>query len=366
MTVRVAHVLNSPGNGGVPRVALALVRHLDPTKIANHVFYLKPGAGDDLFDDDRIPVRHAGSDSKADAMADLVAWLERHRIDILHTHSFRPNLYARMAGAVLRPAGLRIVAHYHNDYSDKWHGAALALERSLGDVTDAALAVSAPVATHVATLTGSRPEVLANGVDLDRVTGGDRTAGRIALGLPDRALVVGLVGRICRQKGVDTFVEAAFQLCPRLPQARFIVIGDHEDKALASKLSGRIAASDWANRILLAGHRRDMADCFAAMDVLVAPSRWEGFGLALAEAMAAGVPLIATDVGGIPEVVGSAGRLIAPDDPDTLAAEIETMTGQGFDRDPLIAAGKARARRFDWSIAGDRLAELYARLGPRP
>lgn len=362
MTLRIAHVLNNPGRGGVPRVAHALVRHLDPERFANHLFYLKPGDGADLFDDIDIPRRVATSASKATAMVELVAWLDMHRIDILHTHSFRPNLYARMAGAVLRPTGLRIAAHYHNEYADKWNPETLALERRLAAITDAGLAVSRPVACQVSEVTGLVPAVLENGIDLSRVTGGDRTAGRASLGLPPHALVVGLIGRICVQKGIDTFVEAAIRLCPRLPQVHFVVVGDAEDRDIARAVCQSIEAAGYADRIVLRDHREEIADTYAALDLLVAPSRWEGFGLVAAEAMAAGVPVIASAVGGLPTVVGDAGRLLSAMGPETLATEIEGLLGDEDRRKLLITAGKVQSTRFDWETSADRLGGIYAGL----
>lgn len=365
MKLRVAHVLNAPGSGGVPRVAHALVRHADPDRIAPHLFYLKPGTGPDLFDDIDMPRRAAASGSKALAMTELVAWLDSHRIDILHTHSYRPNLYARMAGAVLRHTGLKIVAHYHNDYSDKWTGDALVLERRLASVTDAGLAVSEAVAGHVADRVGLTADVLENGIDLQRVTGGDRRAGRRALGLPAGDPVVGLVGRVCWQKGVDTFVDAALELCARGPAAHFVVVGDHEDATLVGKLRARIAAAGLEDRITLAGYREDMADVLAALDLLVAPSRWEGFGLALAEAMAAGVPVVASAVGGIPSVTGHAARLVPPDDARALACEISALLTDPAARDAMRTAGLAQAKRFHWAGSAAKLEAHYNRLGAR-
>lgn len=358
MTLRVAHVLNSPGHGGVPRVAHALVRHLDPKHVANHVFYLKPGDGTDLFDDVDIPRRVAASASKANAMTALVAWLEAHRIDILHTHSFRPNLYARMAGAVLKP-DLKIVAHYHNEYADKWRGDILVLERNLARVTDVALAVSDAVACHVNTETGLQPKVLENGVDMARVTGGCSSAGRARLGVPKEAQAVGLVGRICRQKGVDTFVDAAMRLCPLFPKARFVVVGDAEDQKLAMDLCQRIETAGLSDRIAFKDHAEDIADIYAALDLLVAPSRWEGFGLVAAEAMAAGVPVIAGDVGGLPGVLNDAGQTVPPDDANALCTAIERVLTDTATQKRMIRAGKRQTARFDWSVAADRLASIY-------
>lgn len=363
MRLRVAHVLNSPGRGGVPRVAHALARHSDPDRIAAHVFYLKPGEGPDLFEDMDIPRRVAETGSKAVAMAELVAWLDAQRIDVLHSHSFRPNLYARMAGAVLRPAGLRMVAHYHNDYGDKWTGDALVLERRLGGVTDAAIAVSEAVAGQVAAEVGLRPEVIGNGVDLGRVVGGNRARGRHALGIAADRLLVGLVGRICRQKGIDLFVEAAERLCAGHPQAAFVVAGDAEDAGLRRDLGQRIDAAGLGERIVFAGHREDMADVLAALDLLAAPSRWEGFGLMLAEAMAAGVPVVASDVGGIPSVVGGAGRLVPAEDPAALAAALGALLRDPAEREALRRAGLARAERFDWERSAAEVEAVYRRAG---
>ncbi|MGB3314256.1 MAG: glycosyltransferase, partial [Albidovulum sp.] len=210
----------------------ALIRHTDPGRVAAHVFYLKPGQGH--LGDPSIPCRAATSASKASAMMELVGFLDQHRIDVLHTHSYRPNLFGRMAGAVLRPSGLRIVAHYHNDYDGKWDADTLCVERRLATITDAGFAVSSSVATHVAIRVGLVCELAENGVDRARVTGGDRTRGRASLGLQSEHQVVGLVGRVCRQKGTDTFVDAAIRMSGTLPQAQFVALGDFEDAELAA------------------------------------------------------------------------------------------------------------------------------------
>ena len=355
--LRVAHVLNSPGRGGVPRVVDALIRYADPSRVASHVFYLKPGTG--RFGDLDIPCRAATSASKATAMTELVSFLDRHRIDILHTHSFRPNLYGRMAGAVLRPAGLRIVAHYHNDYDDKWDAESLVVERRLAEVTDIGFAVSGAVAAHVAERVGLVCEVVENGIDRARVTGGSRTAGRTALGLGKEDLVVGLVGRLCRQKGIDIFVDAAIRSAVKLPQARFVVLGDIEDTELFVSLTARIEEAGFAGRIRLAGYREDMADMFAALDLLAAPSRWEGFGQMLAEAMAAGVPVVASRVGGMPNILGDAGVLVPPEDPVALAEAIQILLRNPLRRASMIERGHERAMRFDWARTAAQIMAGY-------
>ncbi len=335
--------------------------HTDAALVESHVFYLKAGDGLDLFADADVPTGMASGSGRAMALVELAAWLDAHRIDVMHTHSFRPNLYARMAGAVLKPGGLRIVAHYHNDYEDKWHGDVLTLERRLAGITDACVAVSEAVAEHVATRIGARAEVIANGIDHARVAGGSRLSGRRALGLGSGDYVVGLVGRICRQKGVDTFVEAALRLGGDGDGRRFVVVGDEEDAGLVEHLGRRIREAGQVGRIKLVGHRDDMADVLAALDCVAAPSRWEGFGLALAEAMAAGVPVIASEVGGIPFVVGDAACLVPAEGSEALARAISSLQADPARRARMRTAGLARAARFDWSRSAAQLTALYAR-----
>ena len=360
--LRVAHVLNSPGRGGVPRVVEALVRHTDAREVAPHVFYLKSGEGRDPFGELDVPRRSATSTSKATAMSELVGFLDRHCIDILHTHSFRPNLYGRMAGAVLRPAGLKIVAHYHNDYSDKWDENALCLERRLAAITDAGLAVSSAVADHVADRVGLSCELAENGIDRGRVICGDRAAGRALLGATGADLVVGLVGRVCRQKGIDTFVEAAIRSLAEVPRARFAVIGDAEDADLMAAMTARIEEAGQGDRIRFVGHCEAIADVLAALDLLATPSRWEGFGLMLAEAMAAGVPVVASEVGGIPSVVGEAGLLVPPEDPQALAMAVIGLLGDPDRRALMAQRGRERSERFDWARTAGRIREIYDKV----
>lgn len=366
MTTGVAHVLNTPGFGGVPRVVRALVGQTDRRRYSPAVFFLKPGDGLDLFSGLDATVEVAARErGKTGAIAALAEFLDARNIGILHTHSFRPNLYGRMAGALLRATGLKIVAHYHNDYADKWSDpSAIALERRLGRITDARIAVSGAVAAHVAEWTGATPEsltVIRNGLDLSRLASADRARGRAALGLAEGEIGIGLVGRICAQKGVDTFVDAAERLLPDLPQARFVVLGAMEDRVLAERLRARAEALP-GQAIRFAGHRDDIGDLLAAFDILAAPSRWEGFGLAIVEGMAMGLPVVASAVGGIPEVTADAARLIPPDNPQKLAAALRTLITDEHLRSELGRAARRRAQSFDWTVAACAVDALYDRL----
>lgn len=371
----VAMILNSPGYGGVPLVVNALVSRLDRRRFTPHVYFLKGFAKSSDHDitecrglmSEAVSVSGAtGAGGKVGAITQLTSWIKQHNIDILHTHSFRPNLYGRMAGALCRTHGLAIVSHYHNHYDDKWLNdpASLELERHLVPITDANIAVSDSVCRHVSARVGidfREFTVIGNGVDIDRFAQSDPAIGREQLKLKQKDFIIGLVGRICHQKGVDVFVQAAIQIANQLPQARFAIVGDIEDPLIKEQCQDSIAYAGLNEVIRFIGHVDDVAPVIKALDLLVAPSRWEGFGMMLVEAMAAGVPIVASRVGAIPEVTqsGRTARLIGSEDADALAREIFTLASCDVMRDRLARVGQQRAEDFSWQQSADAISALY-------
>jgi glycosyltransferase involved in cell wall biosynthesis len=374
---RVGMVLNSVGFGGVTEVAIQLLRALPRDEFAFDLCLLKRDAS---ADPDRLarfaaldaPVHCASaSGGKFEMIAGVAGWAAERKLDILHTHSFRPNIYGRLGGALRRPEGLRLLPHYHNQYDDKWgkEPELLALERHLAASSDAVIAVSRSVQEHVAERLGidaDRIEVIANGVAAPDFQFADAAGARRQLGIRDGALVFGLIGRICRQKGQDIFAEAAIAAAAEMPEAEFLVIGDIEDEAMHRRLRQRIDEADLAERIRFTGHRSDMALVYSALDCVVAPSRWEGFGLMLIEAMAAGKPVIAARAGAIPEVVAEdkTALLVPPENAAELAA---AMLRLGSDAGLLRALGQAgieRQKAFSWQEAAAKLASVYRRIRP--
>jgi mannosyltransferase len=171
--------------------------------------------------------------------------------------------------------------------------------------------------------------VIRHGIDLaDFQPAADRTALRTRLGLPVDAFIVGCFGRIRPQKGTDLFVEAMIATLPAHPDATAIIMGGvtADNTAFVEGLKTRIAAAGLQKRILILPEDKgwSIAPWFQATDLYIAPQRWEGFGLTPLEAMACGVPVIATRVGAFEELVrdGVTGRLIAPDDLSEMTAVI--------------------------------------------
>lgn len=377
---RIGHVINSIGLGGVPEAAWHLLSGLDPRRHARHLFVLSQPAGEedaraarlDRFAEAGVAVALAPAGAGLLArQAALLEWLRRERIELVHCHSYKPNLQARPLAAALRPAP-RIVAHYHNQYDNKWAAdASLALDAALADSSDALLACSAAVGEHLQQrlgLTAGRVEVLPNGVDAVRFRRLDRAEARARLGLPhdpqdlERPLV-GVVGRLCRQKGQDLFIDAVARLAAARPEVDWVLVGAADEPEVQRALQQRAAdAGLHAPQLRWLGHQQDMPAVYSALDLLVAPSRWEGFGLMLVEALACGTPVLGAAAGAIPEVLGEAGALVPAEDVAALAAGITTLLDDPARLARLAAAGPRRAAEFGWAASVARLEALYARL----
>ena len=185
--------------------------------------------------------------------------------------------------------------------------------------------------------------VIRHGVDADRFRPvQDRLALRRMLGLPETGLMIGCYGRVRAQKGTGDFVEAMIASLPDHPDVHAVAMGGvvgHE--SYARDLAARIEEAGLADRlhVLPEVPVGAMPDWYAALDLYVAPQRWEGFGLTVLEAMAAGVPVVATRVGAFEELVTEeTGRLVAPSE---VAALTEAVRGMLSNPDRLIDMGKA-------------------------
>jgi glycosyltransferase involved in cell wall biosynthesis len=375
--IHVGMVLTTLGHGGVPEVVYQLMRGLPTDRFCAHLCVLKreedasnvcPERAD-RFSAAGLDVCFAHESSrKIETVASVADWIAERGIALLHTHSNRPNVVGRMAGALFRSQGLAVVAHYHNQYDDKWERdpAMLSLERRLVASTDSMIAVSESVRRHVADNIGvdeQRIDVIPNGVDAGAFAGVDRSEARRALGLDATRPVVGLIGRITEQKGQDDFVEAALAIAVERPEPMFVMVGFAEDAALQQRLRQKIAVFGLSDRIRFLGNRDDMASVYAALDLVVAPSRWEGFGMMLIEAMAAGRPIVATRVGAIPDIVrdGRTGVLVEPRDAQALARAITAMLDDPQRRTAMGEAGQRESLRYGWSSATAQTVAVYER-----
>src|SRR5262245_608572 len=196
----------------------------------------------------------------------------------------------------------------------------------------------------------------------------ERARRRRELDLPLDRPVVAITGQVSEVKGIWEFVEAADRL--RSADAVFAVLGDdlRTGGALRQAMQDKVTALGLSERFRFLGFRRDAPELVQAFDLVAVPSRVEPFGLASLEAMAAGRPVVASRVGGIPEVVrdGQDGILVPPRDPRALADGIARMLGNSQLREAMGACGRKRAQEFfSMRVHGQGIHRVYEQLAPR-
>jgi glycosyltransferase involved in cell wall biosynthesis len=273
-------------------------------------------------------------------------------VALVHAHGSRGALYA---GLAVRRLGVPLVWHVRIDEPDP------RLDPLLVRLASAIVANSAATAARPGALRAAagKVTVVPNGVDLARFAPGPPDAAlRGALGLDATLPLVGFFGRLEHAKGVDVLLDAVARVHAKLP-ATVLFVGDGP---LRAPLAARAAAGGLP--VAFAGRRDDVSELMRLCAVVVLPSRQEAFGRVLVEAMASGVPVIATAVGGIPEVCidGLTGLLVPPEDPDALAVAIAlTLTDQVATAARVAAAAAHVQARFDLAAHAAAVHAVYAR-----
>ncbi len=280
------------------------------------------------------------------ALARLRRALVARRCDIVHAHLFLANVAARVAG---RLAGVPVVITSHHD-TDVWMRAPHRLvERLSAKWSDRVVTCSEAVRRYAIErhgLPAARVRTLRNAIEIPAALPGaaQRAAARRDLGAgAEQDIVIATLGRLDEpKKGLAAFLDAAALVAAAEPRARFALVGDGPARA---DLERRARSLGLAERIVFTGERRDVQAVLCGVDIFVQPSLWEGFGLTVIEAMAAARPVVASRVGGIPEVLrdGVDGILVPPADPAALAQAILRLARDADLGARLGAAGRDRA-----------------------
>lgn len=284
-------------------------------------------------------------------------------IDVVHSHSYKTTFYASLLKPVM---GFRLVATYHNWLTHTRALQAYAwVDQKLARFVDVAVGVSTPVSQELGRhVPASRVVQIDNGIDVNVfVPPPDRGATRQALGLADvSGPVLGFVGRLSPEKGLHHLLPALTQ--EGLAQVTFVVAGDGPERPA---IEAQIAALDLAKRVKMLGYRRDTLGIYQALDALVLPSTLEAFPMVLLEAMATGLPVIASAVGEIPRIVEpGTGWLTSPGDTEGLAQALrEALLGPV---EQAAARGLAARQRVLTHFSSAAMARRYMAVyqGQRP
>ncbi len=289
---------------------------------------------------------HPLSDSRS--LVEVYRLMRRFRPAIVHTHTAKAGLLGRLAA---RFAGVPVRVHtFHGHVLRGYFGplrsrAFRALEARLARRSSALVAVSEAVKRDLVELRVAAPahiRVIPLGLDLEPLAAGPlpRGALRRAAGVADATPLVGCVGRLAAIKDLGTFLEAAARIHHARPEVRFALVGDGEERAL---LEARCTGLGLAGAVCFHGWRQDMAAVYGDLDVVVNSSRNEGTPVALIEALAAGRPVVATRVGGTPDLLGEGERgfLVPPRDPEALARAVLGVLSDAPEAGRRAAAGRA-------------------------
>jgi glycosyltransferase involved in cell wall biosynthesis len=339
---------------------LHVVRRLDPAQWEPHFVVPRPGQYETLLRDSGLPVTAfdvtsglgGGNRHELRTLVGLAAMIRRTRAGLVHlNHHFA----APLVSAACLITGVPLVVHVRNMIGEK---RPRRLDRFFFRRIPTLICISEAVrdrllATELADdRTAGRITIIADGRDLAPFHNGDRARVRRELGIANGAPLVGMIARFEPMKGQDIFLEAAMQVADRLPDARFALVGDvaHPSRAgYRGELERLAARPPLAGRVSFLGYRHDIPDILAALDCFVHSSRRGAFVSVLIEAMAAGVPIVATDVDGIPECLGRDGAAeLVPADPLAFAEAIVRVVTDPARSASMTAQGKARASaRFD-------------------
>lgn len=289
----------------------------------------------------------------AHSMASIPAMRARARwADVVHGQSFAS---AVPAGIAARGAGRPWVVSFHTSHflerakRPLWRPVLGRLVRA----PDRALAASQEIARVAESLApGVRVEALTNGVDTDRFAPREAPAGQ---GSAPRVIVP---RRLVPKNGVETFVRAFPELRARVPGVRALIAGDGPERARLESLSRELGVASEVEFLGATPHER-MPELFASAQVAVIPSLMEATSVAALEAMACGLPVVASEVGGLPEIVNAdVGALVPPGDPAALAGAIATLLG-----DPRHSEkGRLARQRVVEKWSNDRLVERHLEI----
>jgi len=370
--LRVAHV-NANFTAGAGGITLREALTLDPDAFSSTILAPRDGtlfgraeeAGLDVVRLERMGSgRRVSPSSELAAVRELMGHLRAGRFDVVHTHGGKSGVLGRLAA---RRLGVGAIVHtlhgfpFHEFHSPLTRTALCTIERRLGRITDYFVTDGTFVASEAIRLKIAPPDrirALISSIDMvPPVTSARRREARRLLGLPEEAQVVGTVARLAEQKSPRDMVEACAAL--RRPNTFMVWVGGGE---LRKKTEQLIQAKGLGDRFLLLGERNDVAQLLPGFDVFALPSRWEGLPCSVLEAMTCGVPVVASAVNSVPEIViaGRTGIVTRPKDPQSLARGLAYMLDHPHDAARMAAAARDQiAEQFQPDRMGEELRDIY-------
>lgn len=347
--VRICHIHKVTGIGGSERHLQILLPRLDRQRFdVSLLLLIEPGRPVDQYAAffrevgihvDQLLIRR---DLDPGCLLEVYRHLRREPVDLVHTHLIHGDLYG---GFAARLAGIRgVVSTRHNDDAFRRQAVIKLVTRLVNRHCDRVITLSRHLTDFVCHVEGVDPQqvrTIPYGLEPPGATSGEERI-REELGLPRGAPLVVSVGRLVKQKGHHHLLQAWPLVVGSMPHARLLVVGDGPWRARLAEQAKVLGVPD---SVTFAGWRSDVPTILSTADVYVHPSLWEGFGLAILEAMAAGTCVVASRVSTIPELVldGETGALVPPGDSAGLARTLLQLLADPRRRRQMGAAGRQRA-----------------------
>ena len=310
-----------------------------------------------------------------DLKALVLLWslIRRYKPHIVHTHTSKAGVLGRLAAWLARVPAIIHKPHGHvfyGHFGPRFSRFFLMVERLLGRITDHVVALTPMEARDylgLRVLTAEKISIIHSGVALNRyhITAKKRQQKKKELGISPDSLVVGFVGWLIPIKGVTYLVNAMAEVVQRHPNSLLVLVGKGDEKGEEEiKLRERVASLGLADRVRFLGWRPDVDEIMSCFDIFVLPSLNEGMGRVLVEAMSAGLPIVASRVGGIPDLVthGENGLLVPPANAGALEQAISDLLSDKSRRKHMGETGKKMCRPYSVEAMVEKIDDLYSRL----
>ncbi|KGK85134.1 glycosyltransferase [Desulfosporosinus sp. HMP52] len=362
---KILHIIGGGEIGGAEKHVLSVLKNLDRTRFEPHLICLTNGPFSDIVKENHIPVSTFPMRFPIDLtpLPSLIRWLKRNSIDLIHTHGSRANLLGRLSAKWLSlPCLTTVHSSLAHDYLSPWSARiALGLDRLTLPLTSGIITVSDYLGREVELRGGRNLKTIYNGYSSISFNNpeSDRLNFRKKWGIPQEALVLGTIGRLHPTKGQIHLIQAATQLLLKFPNLHLLIIGDGPLRGdLASELE-RITIPH-----TFTGYLPTAYQALPAMDLFVLPSISEGMGLVLLEAMQAGIPIVASAVGGIPEVIrnGKEGLLFSAGNVTDLTNKCLSIFENQALAQSLVQGGRNRWPMFSIDSMIKETEQVYIRV----
>ncbi|WP_353073459.1 glycosyltransferase family 4 protein [Tunturiibacter gelidoferens] len=361
--MKILHIISSGGMYGAEAVILNMSRTLNESSHSSILGVFSNSANPNLqlhevaiaqgIDSHLISCAGQIDRTVPASIRELIA---RTNADIVHAHGYKADIYSYFA---LRQSAVPLISTCHtwydNDLAVSLYGRA---DRFVLRSYAAVVAVSEEVSQRLlkAGVRKDRVHIVRNGIDLRPFDNASPLLRSVSS--QDQPPIVGLVGRLATEKGVDIFLRAAARVLVELPSTKFVVVGEGPDREQLELLINELQIR---RNVSMLGRRDDMPSVYASLDIMVSASRQEGLPIAILEGMASSLPIIATAVGAVPTVIldGRTGVLIPAENVETLASEIIKLLPNQTRRQNL---GSAAKKLVEEEFSAQRMTADYLRI----